>query len=165
VRQCIHLTLLVGDMYLSQHLCACASPSNPQFKRSSAISLRIRSLQEKGLVEDLPPTQPQPEPGSRIVVGLVIIIIIIIIQTTTINCQNSSPKTRLPRPADISGGSLNTKIRPAVCTPQVCTKLGGRIHVSLLRTSEVAPCKCLHPMPMSMSPVPDRVLRSRWASI
>jgi hypothetical protein len=147
VRQCIHLTLLVGERY--HNTFACASPFSVQPAIQKIISsLRIRSLQEKGLVEDLPPTQPQPEPGSRIV-GLVSSSSS---SKPTIN-SNSSAKTRyLGQP---TSQSQHQDPARSMYATSIQNLVGGFMYPY----SGLAPCKCLHPMSMSLCLIE---LRSRW---
>ena len=120
------------------------SPSNPHFKRSSAISLRIRSLQEKGLVEDSPPNSATNnlEVGWS-VVGLVIIIIIIHPNRRSTPTPTSPPCRLFGQPTLLSV-SLNTKIGPQHATTVQVQKLGGRI--SPYSCSACIPCPCPCPL-------------------
>ena len=115
------------------------SPSNPHFKRSSAISLRIRSLQEKGLVEDLPPNSATNnlEVGSSDLSSSSSSSI-----QTDDQLQLQLLRHRLfGQPTLLS---LNTKIGPQHATTVQVQKLGGRI--SPYSCSACIPCPCPCPL-------------------
>ena len=135
-----HSRLLVGERYHNTSAPApLRSPSNPQFKRSSAISLRIRSLQEKGLVEDLPPNSATNnlEVGSSDLSSSSSSSI-----QTDDQLQLQLLRHRLfGQPTLLS---LNTKIGPQHATTVQVQKLGGRI--SPYSCSACIPCPCPCPL-------------------
>ena len=145
MRQCIHLTLLVGDIIGTTPLRLRLSVQ-PAIQKIISHQPPHSFLARKGFSRRFAAKLSHKQPGSRIV-GLVIIIIIIHPNRRSTPTPTSPPSAI--RPADSTQSQHQD--RPAARHNCASTKTWWKDFALLMQ--------CLHPMPMSMSPVPDRVAK------
>ena len=146
VRQCIHLTLLGISQHLRLRLSVLRPTRNSKDHQPSA-SRPHSFLARKGFSRRFAAKLSHKQPGSRIV-GLVIIIIIIHPNRRSTPTPTSPPSAI--RPAD--SPQSQHQDRPAARHNCASTETWWKDFALLLM-------QCLHPMPMPMSPVPDRVAK------